>query len=236
MQQDPLKKLYGRDLDADTVIFREGERGDKFYLIQSGQVKIAKNLGERHEVVLTTLGPGDFFGEMALFELETRSASAVATTATTVFELGQRTFEDFIIHKPRIAYEIIQKLCQRIRRMNVKAVEEQSRTLPAATAPAQVVLAVRLILLATAMSGSVQSGCVVSRPVVDLARLSALYETDLTQLSPLLAPLATARFASDLLADTASVDLSAFPALRRILAGTMIGAEIVDSRRRDRRS
>lgn len=143
-QQDPLRKLYGKRFDKGDLIFREGDRGEKFYLIQSGKVRIVKNHGTPQEVSLTTFSKGEFFGEMALFDMETRSATALADEPCEVYELGQKNFEGFITQRPRVAYEVIQKLCNRIRHMNDMtstmrkdtASGEVPAATPAAAAPA----------------------------------------------------------------------------------------------------
>ncbi|MBI4862576.1 MAG: cyclic nucleotide-binding domain-containing protein [Candidatus Riflebacteria bacterium] len=232
MEQDPLRKLYGREYPAGTVIFREGEPGNKFYLIQSGQVRIVKNLGQPGEILLTTFADGDFFGEMALFELETRSASAVVQTAAVIYELGQRNFENFILQKPRVAYQIIQKLCQRIRKLNELASQQAQKPADPATAGPRA-LAAQLILLLTGACGSTERGCVVARPTLDVGKLSALYGIDLTAVGDAVAGLSCARFATDLLDGGVGNDPETLEKVREILKRTMVGVSVTDSRKKD---
>src|SRR5438128_3720357 len=62
----------------DDVIFHADESGDVFCLIKEGQVKVTMILPEGKEIILSMLGPGDFFGEMALLDDEPRSATVIA--------------------------------------------------------------------------------------------------------------------------------------------------------------
>jgi len=223
---DPLRKLYGRELKAGTVIFREGDPGNKFYLIQSGKVRIVKSLGTRDEVHLTTFVDGDFFGEMALFELEPRAAAAVCETDVVVYELGQRNFENFILQKPRVAYQIMQKLCQRIRKLNDLAVERQQKS-PASSST----IDPRLLALLVACCGRPEAGFVVVRPTVDIGELSRLYGVDMTQLVPLLEEMSSLHVAADLLQKLSCIDGETAPSIRNLLDRTLVGAQVSDSRK-----
>src|SRR6266850_1027047 len=64
-----------RKQPSGTVLFREGDRGQTMYVIRSGKVNISKRIGDS-EITLAVLGPGEFFGEMALLEGLPRSAGA----------------------------------------------------------------------------------------------------------------------------------------------------------------
>ena len=70
-------------------IFAEGDRGDRAYLIQSGNVDIVKN-----EMPLATLGPGELFGEMALIDDKPRMATAVAATDVAVVIISRDSFNE----------------------------------------------------------------------------------------------------------------------------------------------
>ena len=74
---------------AGQKIFAEGDRGDRAYLIQTGNVQIIKN-----EMPLATLGAGELFGEMALVDDKPRMASAVAENDVAVVIISRETFND----------------------------------------------------------------------------------------------------------------------------------------------
>ena len=69
------------------IIVREGEAGNRMFIIRSGQVEVIKRLGQRHETILAVLGPGNFLGEMSIIECVTRSASVRALEDAVLFAL-----------------------------------------------------------------------------------------------------------------------------------------------------
>lgn len=80
------------DVKAGDFIVREGETGNRFYLIDEGEVRVVKQAGTDHEVELAKLGPHDFFGEMCILETLPRSASVQALTNSKVFALSSMDF------------------------------------------------------------------------------------------------------------------------------------------------
>src|SRR5258708_23245077 len=76
-----------RNHPAGTVLFREGDRGATMYVMRSGKVKIWKHISDT-ELTLAVLGPGEFFGEMALLEGLPRSAGAALGEDAAPLELG----------------------------------------------------------------------------------------------------------------------------------------------------
>ena len=74
-----------------TTVIRQGEPGDKFYVIRTGQADVIIDDGTSRKAV-TTLSEGQFFGETALITGEPRSASVVATEAIEVYTLGKDAF------------------------------------------------------------------------------------------------------------------------------------------------
>ncbi len=87
------EQMRKEEFPAGTVLFREHDVGDRFYLIQKGLVDIYKNYGEPNEQHLATLGDGQFFGEIALLsETGRRTASVVARTDLEVYTLDKGNF------------------------------------------------------------------------------------------------------------------------------------------------
>src|SRR4051812_36833303 len=76
----------------DDVIFYADESGDVFCLIQAGQVKVTMISPEGKEIILSLLGPGTFFGEMALLDDEPRSATVVATEPLELVTIWRKDF------------------------------------------------------------------------------------------------------------------------------------------------
>ncbi len=77
---------------AGTVVVREGENGNRLYLIDSGLARVVKNLGRDHEVELAMLKPGDFFGEGCILTTLPRTASVQTTCASVLFSLSSLDF------------------------------------------------------------------------------------------------------------------------------------------------
>jgi CRP-like cAMP-binding protein len=96
---------------AGETIFAAGDRGDKMYVIRSGEVEI-----ERNGKVVEKLGPGGIFGEMALIDGSPRAASAKAKTACEVAPITEKTFL-FLVHEtPFFAISVMRALAERLRR------------------------------------------------------------------------------------------------------------------------
>ncbi len=101
------------------VIVQEGEDGNDMFLIQSGKVRVVKGKGDK-EIVLATLGPRDFFGEMALFGERKRTATVVAVGDTYVLRLDAGLFLAKVRQEPTFALRIIETLVERLKEVNEK--------------------------------------------------------------------------------------------------------------------
>ena len=103
----------GQQAEGGTVIFQEGEEGDQMFIIQEGRVKVSRRIGGK-EQVLAVLGKGDFFGEMALVTRERRTATITALEALRLLAFNREGFLNMINKNPKIALNIIDKLCRRL--------------------------------------------------------------------------------------------------------------------------
>lgn len=84
------------------VIVRQGERGDAMYLILEGELRVRLLAGDK-ETIISTLGPGEFFGDMSLFDQGPRSADVVANTDSTVLRFTATAFENLAKEEPALA-------------------------------------------------------------------------------------------------------------------------------------
>ena len=104
----------GKEYEQGDVIFRQGESGNCMFVIQEGEVEaVAETDGK--ELRLRTMGPNEFFGEMALFEKETRTATIRAIRPTRVLTIDKKTFLGGIHEDPSLAFRIVQTMTHRIR-------------------------------------------------------------------------------------------------------------------------
>lgn len=103
---------------AGSVIFEDEAPGNTLYIVKSGRVQVSKILGLGQEHVLAELGPGEFFGEMALLEEKPRSARVSATVATTLLTMSRQAFTELIAHQPVIAANFLRVISARLRQRN----------------------------------------------------------------------------------------------------------------------
>ncbi len=105
------------------VIFQECDIADKMYLIRSGKVRITKKFVREDQEIdteLAILKPNDFFGEMALFDCDTRSAAATAIGKVVVEEIGPDDLKDHVAKDPHFALLMLRKMSERIRYVDSK--------------------------------------------------------------------------------------------------------------------
>lgn len=107
----------GRGYSGGEAIVRQGEAGDCMYVIQAGRVEVIREENGR-EVKLAELGEGDFFGEMALFEQEVRSATVRPIGEARVLSIDKRMLLRKIHEDPTLAFRIMEHMSRRIRQLN----------------------------------------------------------------------------------------------------------------------
>ncbi len=108
-----------RNIEAKTVIFREGDSGNQMFLIVEGEVEIRKKTTEKSTTTLAILRKGDFFGEMAMVERKPRSATAIASSQCRLLALDQNAFTSLIEQNSDFAVRMIKVLSTRLRRTNL---------------------------------------------------------------------------------------------------------------------
>jgi CRP/FNR family cyclic AMP-dependent transcriptional regulator len=116
--ESELFSRFGREVSAGTVVFREGEEGDQMFVIQAGKVKVSRSLGGKQQI-LAILGKGDFFGEMAIVNRVRRTATVTALEVVKLLAFDREGFLNMINKNPRIALNVIDKLCRRLQSANL---------------------------------------------------------------------------------------------------------------------
>lgn len=111
--EEALFQRFGREFPRGTVLFREGEPGKEMYVLQAGKVAISKKVRDV-EKILATLGPGEFFGEMAIISNKPRNASATVAEDAKLLVIDPKTFEAMIRGNSEIAVRMIKKLADRL--------------------------------------------------------------------------------------------------------------------------
>jgi CRP/FNR family transcriptional regulator, cyclic AMP receptor protein len=112
-QRDVLTRDFGISAVAGDIVFRQGDKSKIMYIIQRGQVRIFSNF-EGMEKTLALLGPGDFFGEMAMLNNFPRSATAVALTDLKLLVFERPAFEKLVTENFGVALRVIRTLAYRL--------------------------------------------------------------------------------------------------------------------------
>jgi len=107
-----------RRLPRAHVVFREGDPGDRLFVVIEGKVKITRSSADGRENLLALLGAGEMFGELSLFDPGPRTASATAVTAATLASLDHDDLRPLMFERPDLAVQLVRALARRLRRTN----------------------------------------------------------------------------------------------------------------------
>src|SRR4051795_9096650 len=122
-----ISELIERRFDIGATVVAEKEPGHSMYIVHSGELTVSKLTQSGLVIRMTSLGPGDFFGEMTVIEIQNRSATVVAESPAVLFELTAHNLYRF--YKADIhAYAIVmmninRELCRRLRRADHRLAE-----------------------------------------------------------------------------------------------------------------
>ena len=101
--------------DRDEVIFYQGDPGDTFYILLSGQVKVSVSSADGQEAILVMLEQGESFGEFALLDDQPRSATIETTLPTEVLALRKNDFHRLLRQHPEMAIQLLRVMTKRLR-------------------------------------------------------------------------------------------------------------------------
>ncbi len=120
LPDEDLKALASRGrvrrFSAGTTVFHEGDPGDALYVVVEGRVRISRISGAGGEATLALMGPGDCFGDLALFDGRPRSANATATATTRTFVVSRDDFVNWVRDRPAASLALLETLSLRLRR------------------------------------------------------------------------------------------------------------------------
>lgn len=126
-----VDSLRSRRYRRNETIFHQGDPGDSLYVIESGAVKIVLPDPEGDEgAIIATLGPGDFFGELALLDGEEHSATAVALEPTEALVLRRDAFDHLVDEDPNLRRALFAGLVAELRRLTYHVGELHFLNLP----------------------------------------------------------------------------------------------------------
>jgi CRP/FNR family cyclic AMP-dependent transcriptional regulator len=124
---DDLKKVAKiakpKRVGANTVVFFEGNRADAFFIVLSGSLKVFQTAKDGRVKVLSTMGPGETFGELAMLDGHPRSASVETVAASELLVISRKDFRDLATATPGILWGVLEGVCARLRAQNDSELE-----------------------------------------------------------------------------------------------------------------
>ena len=105
--------------EKDQHILHQEQSGDNFFVIETGSVKVTRLAEDGREAVLAFLREGDFFGELAILDGETRSANVITLTECKIQTINRREFLDLLDHHPSVATALLMELALRLRKTDM---------------------------------------------------------------------------------------------------------------------
>jgi uncharacterized membrane protein len=130
LTDDDLDALSNRLEESDysdgETVFKQGDEGDSLFIVEEGAVEISFGEG-KSRVVLASLFPGQYFGELSLFDGSPRSATATATKRSRLVRLDRDALVDFVNKNPQAALRIIAEMGERLRQTNELMSRQVSR-------------------------------------------------------------------------------------------------------------
>ena len=156
-----------RRFDAGEVVFREGDEGDTCYLVRSGLARAVRQHSDGRSITLSHFGPGDIFGELAMFDEEPRSATIDVIEDSEVIAIPGRDMHRLMREHPDITVKLNTALAQRLRATNERLARQSFQTVQSRVA------AVLAQIVAAARDGNEgESDVVITLTQADLAKLA----------------------------------------------------------------
>jgi len=117
-----------RTFDSGQVVFREGDASDTCYIVRAGHARAVREHSDGRIITLATFGPGDIFGELAMFEDELRSATVEAVHPTEVVAILGRDMRRLMARHPDISMRLVVALGRRLRETNERLAKQSFQT------------------------------------------------------------------------------------------------------------
>jgi CRP/FNR family transcriptional regulator len=117
-----------RSYDAQQVIFREGDDSDTCYIVRSGHARAIRQHSDGRMITLARFGPGDIFGELAMFDDERRSATVEALDELSTVAIPGSAMRGLLERHPEIAVKLVIALGRRLRAANERLSRQSFQT------------------------------------------------------------------------------------------------------------
>jgi CRP/FNR family transcriptional regulator len=117
-----------RTFEPGRIVFREGDASDTCYIVRSGRARAVREHADGRTITLATFGPGDIFGELAMFEDELRSATVEAVQLTSVVAVLGPDMRRLMVEHPQISMRLVVALGRRLRETNERLAKQSFQT------------------------------------------------------------------------------------------------------------
>src|SRR4051795_6257420 len=117
-----------RSFSAGEIVFREGDDSDTCYVVRAGHARAVREHADGRQITLATFGPGDFFGELAMFDDERRSATVEAVDALDALGIPGVDMRALLSRHPEIAVKLVIALGRRLRAANERLSSQSFQT------------------------------------------------------------------------------------------------------------
>jgi CRP-like cAMP-binding protein len=156
-----------RRFEANEVVFREGDQSDTCYVVRSGHARATREHQDGRSITLARFGPGDIFGELAMFDDERRSATVETLERTEVIAILGGDMRRLLKEHPDIAVKLIAAIARRLRETNERLARQSFQTVQSRVAAvlAQLVAAERA-------EGAGDGDVLITSTQADLAQLA----------------------------------------------------------------
>ncbi len=156
-----------RRFEAGEVVFKEGDEGSTCYIVRSGRARAVREHADGRSITLAHFGPGDIFGEMAMFDGERRSATVESIEATDAIAILSVDMHRLLREYPDISVKLMAALGRRLRETNERLARQSFQTVQSRVA------AVLAELVSTARTeGQTEGDVVITSTQAELAQLA----------------------------------------------------------------
>jgi CRP-like cAMP-binding protein len=156
-----------RQFEPGQAVFREGDASDTCYVVREGHARAIRTHADGRTITLATFGPGDIFGELAMFEDERRSATVEAVELTSVVAVLGPDMRRLMSQHPEIATRLVIALGRRLREMNERLSAQSFQTVQS-----RVATVLSQLVAAEVAAGKDSGDVLVTATQADLAQLA----------------------------------------------------------------
>jgi CRP/FNR family transcriptional regulator, cyclic AMP receptor protein len=161
-----------RSYPAGSIILREGDPGDTCYILRSGEARVVRQHADGRAITLTNLGPGEIFGELAMFDGEVRSATVEAVDDVRAVAILAGDLKRLLGEHPEIAVKLLGALAARLRETNARIARQSFQKVSSRVAGVLVELAETGTRTGMEAPGGQAAEVVVRSTQADLAQLA----------------------------------------------------------------